>query len=506
MTAQDTEQIYGIYLFENLILCCKEKDMSKSRKSRDSRSDVVMNDIKGKIYSTSISDVADNSDPDNGVFELRVYWNEGEESFVLKCRNIEQVELWRARILACTTGTSNFINGRMSTDGAPSKSSFRRTVQSINVVTSRPTNNETDKRTASLPAVARPVVKKGAHISPRGSSIYQRRDDGNRNQISSMSPSISKSMRNEIPLVTNSARNSAGPPRAQLPKAPLQSSLPPNSSLPTPPHNENTISQVSAPARLLSPPPSTPLPMPPQSTLPPSLFQPRPSNGINSSSRTSYSSAPVTRPPSGSLPAPPSGALPQPPSNPTAVKPPSAQLPQPPTFSPLTPGAKSPPPQSALPLPPSANGPPKSSLPTPPRDGLGGIPDSIDNMKISNITHVEPIISPRTTSVRRPSLGNSSGRNSVPGSSLIKMKTHYGELIFILAVPAQGAKFDDILDKVERKIKICGAPMPEGRRINLRYKDEEGDLVMLNSDDDIEMAFEMARTHSDKGSITIQAM
>jgi cell division control protein 24 len=464
MTAQDTEQIYGIYLFENLILCCKEKDMSKSRKSRDSRTDVVMNDIKGKIYSTSISDVANNSDPDNGVFELRVYWNEGEESFVLKCRNIEQVELWRGRILACSNGTSNSINGRMSTDGAPSKSSFRRTVQSINVVTSRPANNEMDKRTASLPAVARPVVKKGTHISPRNSSIYQRRDDGSVNQISSMSPSITKSMRNEIPLVSHSGRNSTGPP---------------NSSLPTPPHNEN--GPMPVPARLLSPPPSAPLPMPPQSA----LFQLRTSNGVNPS------------PPSGSLPAPPSAELPQVPLKSSTVKPPSAQLPQPPNFSSLPSGAKSPPPQSALPLPP-----PKSSLPTPPRDGFSGISDSVN----STDTPVEPKITPRTTSVRRPSLGNPSGRNSLPGSSLIKMKTHYGELIFILAVPAHGAKFDDILDKVERKIKICGASMPEGRRINLRYKDEEGDLVMLNSDEDIEMAFEMARTHSDKGSITIQAM
>ena len=85
------------------------------------------------------------------------------------------------------------------------------------------------------------------------------------------------------------------------------------------------------------------------------------------------------------------------------------------------------------------------------------------------------------------------------------MKTHYAELIFILAVPAHGAKFDDILDKVERKIKICGATMPEGRRIRLRFKDEDGDFVTLNSDDDIEFAFETARNNSEKGSVTVQA-
>ena len=106
---------------------------------------------------------------------------------------------------------------------------------------------------------------------------------------------------------------------------------------------------------------------------------------------------------------------------------------------------------------------------------------------------------------RRPSAPAPGGRISTSGSSLIKMKTHYGDLIFILAVPAHGAKFEEILDKVERKIRICGAAMPDGRRINLRYKDEDGDFVMLNSDEDIEMAFDMAKSQNDKGSVTIQA-
>ena len=85
------------------------------------------------------------------------------------------------------------------------------------------------------------------------------------------------------------------------------------------------------------------------------------------------------------------------------------------------------------------------------------------------------------------------------------MKTHYGNDIFILAVQSSGCKFDDILEKIERKIRICGAPMPEGRRIKLRYKDDEGDFITINTDDDIEMAFEMARKTTEKGTVTIMA-
>jgi cell division control protein 24 len=83
------------------------------------------------------------------------------------------------------------------------------------------------------------------------------------------------------------------------------------------------------------------------------------------------------------------------------------------------------------------------------------------------------------------------------------MKTHYGNDIFILAVPANGCKFEEILEKIERKIRICGAPMPDGRRIKLKYKDDEGDFITINTDDDVEMAFEMAKRTNEKATVTI---
>ena len=68
------------------------------------------------------------------------------------------------------------------------------------------------------------------------------------------------------------------------------------------------------------------------------------------------------------------------------------------------------------------------------------------------------------------------------------MKVHYGSDIFIIAVSSSGAKYEEILDKIERKIKICGAAMPDGRRIKLRYKDEDNDFITINTDEDVEMA------------------
>ena len=83
------------------------------------------------------------------------------------------------------------------------------------------------------------------------------------------------------------------------------------------------------------------------------------------------------------------------------------------------------------------------------------------------------------------------------------MKTHYGSDIFILAVAASGCKFEELIGKIERKIRICGAVMPEGRRIKLKYKDDDGDLITINSDDDVDLAFELARNTNTKGTVTI---
>jgi len=544
MVAQDVEQLYGIYLFESLILCCKESLKDKRR----SKHDTVMQDIKGKIYSTSISDVEDCSDPDHADFELKVFWNEGEESFMLKCRNIEQVQLWRDRISACATGNTSGIGTRRSADymNMGKRSSFRRTVQSITAVRRVSHGHmEHDKKTISLPSISKLTKNE---IGPRGSSIYFRKQDSGERYQSMMSPSISKTheipsvvperrtsatnnpIRNQhardreqhLPPKSPSSRKAPGPPLVSLPRPPSSalppgppssnlSSAPPSGSLPPGPPSSN-LSSAPLSSSLPPGPPTSALPHgPPISALPPGP----PSAGLPPGPPTS---ALPPGPPSGKLhPGPPSSALP--PGPPSGSLPPgpqsgdSSSLPHLKKKDQHSSKASKPGDiQTSYPVSrgPTSAGlkPPKSPLPQPPAlssaKAASNLPQTSKSMMSS-----APVAS-GTLPMNPPGKSLSAVQNNrrpsrTFGSMLIKMKIHYGDLIFILAVPCHGAKYEEVLEKVERKIKICGASMPENRRINLKYRDDDGDFVTLNTDEDIDMAFNMARVSSDKGSIVIQA-
>ncbi|KAJ3032057.1 hypothetical protein HDV00_008009 [Rhizophlyctis rosea] len=77
--------------------------------------------------------------------------------------------------------------------------------------------------------------------------------------------------------------------------------------------------------------------------------------------------------------------------------------------------------------------------------------------------------------------------------SFIKVKTHFGDDVFVIAVPSRGCSFQELSSKIERKIRLCGANVPEGRRLRMRYRDEDGDFITVNNDDDVGLAFESSR-------------
>jgi cell division control protein 24 len=418
MMVQEGEQIYHIYLFETVILCCKEvpKDVKRQSKAKN----MPTYEIKGKIFATSISDVLDISNIDKQIFELKVFWNEAEESFILKCRNIEQVRLWQERIIKCAQGLAHTLT-------VTNNDAKKRTLSvHTNSLSGRRGSVETQFRTTkSMPAGAgmRKSTRAGNELPPRGLSIFANQGKNGsvpRNRLSSNGSIDVSLVRDVAPL--NGERQSQHTKGGSIG------------------HEKGLNSISSLSAALPSPPPTAALPKPPSVSLPP------PSG------------------PKSALSEPPRSALPQPPKSASALsEPPRSALPSPPISSTLPP-----PPISSLPTPPT-----KKPVPINPRGN--SLPQNI------------------SSSTSRPRGGN----------SLIKMKTHYGNDIFILAVASSGCKFEEILEKIERKIRICGAVMPEGRRIKLRYRDEDEDLITINTDDDVEMAFEIARRTHEKGTVTI---
>ncbi|KAJ7462255.1 hypothetical protein B0H11DRAFT_2054796 [Mycena galericulata] len=73
----------------------------------------------------------------------------------------------------------------------------------------------------------------------------------------------------------------------------------------------------------------------------------------------------------------------------------------------------------------------------------------------------------------------------------VKVKVHFNEDIFVIQVPRM-TEYDELVEKVGRKIRLCGPRRDDGP-LRVKYKDEDGDMVSLGSTEDVQMAFEQYR-------------
>lgn len=104
-SSENVERQYLVYLFERVLLCCKEAKRLKQR-SRDTISGTTAPPvpliIKGNIFMSAMTSVLPCSKLTMPVTAvgLKVFWRDGQdlESFTLKCRNDEQVRLWSDKI------------------------------------------------------------------------------------------------------------------------------------------------------------------------------------------------------------------------------------------------------------------------------------------------------------------------------------------------------------------------------------------------------------------------
>ena len=69
------------------------------------------------------------------------------------------------------------------------------------------------------------------------------------------------------------------------------------------------------------------------------------------------------------------------------------------------------------------------------------------------------------------------------------MNVSYGKDKFSIIVPYNIA-YDQLIDRVERKVKLCGSGDSSPRNIRVRYLDSDGDYVQMSSDGDLRMAFD----------------
>lgn len=86
----------------------------------------------------------------------------------------------------------------------------------------------------------------------------------------------------------------------------------------------------------------------------------------------------------------------------------------------------------------------------------------------------------------------SRGTASIPSGS-IKVKVSYQDDIFVI-IASEQIEYRELIDKIERKVKLCG-PRNEAIPLRVRYQDEDGDYITINSDEDVQMAFDWSRNY-----------
>lgn len=88
---------------------------------------------------------------------------------------------------------------------------------------------------------------------------------------------------------------------------------------------------------------------------------------------------------------------------------------------------------------------------------------------------------------------------SAAGSSAVRVKVTFGEDTFVVVVLAT-VTHRELVDKVLKKIRLCGRSGIEASSLRLRYQDEDGDRILITSEEDVMMAFEAVRSMSPPGS------
>ncbi|KAK4187780.1 putative guanine nucleotide exchange factor for Rho/Rac/Cdc42-like GTPase [Podospora australis] len=98
----DQEKEYEIYLFESILLCCKELVPGKTKEKKDKtksaapkpRSKNAKLQLKGRIFMTNVTNVVTIAKP--GSYGVQILWkgDPGVESFIIKFQNEEMMKKW----------------------------------------------------------------------------------------------------------------------------------------------------------------------------------------------------------------------------------------------------------------------------------------------------------------------------------------------------------------------------------------------------------------------------
>jgi cell division control protein 24 len=515
MVSNQVEREYTLFLFQRIMLCCK--DVVKKKKKKGAKEEPPSYSLKGNIYITSIGGVVDTSKPEQQLFGLQVFWKDGTEmeTFALNCRNIEQVKLWMDRLEKLVELERN--RRRSQADG-------------LSNLRNRMTFGENDDDEVEIDSAY------SSGVSPtRG----RRRSDAFGTDLASSQPSSSASSpvgmsrsrsqgRNEYPA-RGQWENNPPPPmlpeeyrnRKSSPAAPRSTSIS-TSSVEFPPRGQSRPQSEHSRGAVQRPPQQQPAShmeyeamMNNLSAMQSGRGEPRARRGERGvvarsapqvSSPQEYSqTTPYQQPAQRSI-------YQNSRSDPNALSSSEYSTDVVPTHR-MTASeermtARLERQQQASPRMQQQQETYQPRRSNRESNQSSSRPTSHEAQERESVgrNDVEGRLSARMQQLKTtPPIATRGPASPSAGGSMIKVKTHYGSDIFVVAVSSHGCSHAELYTKIERKIRLCGAELPEGRGLKMRYRDITGDLIILGGDEDVEEAFDVARmsTGRDSGVVSL---
>ncbi|CAD6949376.1 unnamed protein product [Tilletia caries] len=126
------------------------------------------------------------------------------------------------------------------------------------------------------------------------------------------------------------------------------------------------------------------------------------------------------------------------------------------------------------------------------KNGAGG--NGI-HMGVSSLHHQASThsLNRSATPLANNSLAGSTSAASSPGSLAVKLIINHAEEKFTIVV-LQSINYVDLQDKVTKKLRLCsGRKVFPDSGVRIRYVDEDGDVVAMTTDEDVQMAFDAWR-------------
>ncbi|KAI0479138.1 Pleckstrin homology domain-containing protein [Xylariaceae sp. FL0804] len=521
----EQEKDYEIYLFECILLCCKEIIPNKSKEKKDKnkslakvRSKNNKLQLKGRIFMTNVTEVLSFAKP--GSYTVQIWWkgDPGVENFVIKFSNEETMKKWATGLDAQRKQTT--LPSSASPDQPTPDFAWMRGVSNIENPYAQQDDDDDDEEISphqvSSPPLGTAPISTGGVMARNASSNSLR----------------ARSATGESQQSLNSIARAVAPPRFPLPAPPGPLSLQTQGGAQSPgyraaesyfsPTAESPASSRTSTASSMFTP-SSQFPFPRTAT---------PLGSWDDNNR--YTAPALPRAPSRDGPSPMNGRNPRGPSLPVmASQQTLAQQQRSRSYStpdingqPQPRRANSTTPVPAVPgipahlhdanIPRSQSGSPRPDIPIRTNTQSPGVQRERLNQQSGqyggtmNQFPSHPVHSRQPTPVQggypqplnldnrqavSPALGsastpsNSLANSDLPIPTQLKIRVNCDTGTYVTLVVGFNISYQSLIDRIDAKLsRFTNSTIGKGN-LRLKYRDEDADLVTIESDDDIQIAF-----------------